>query len=402
MSIVDSRRWIWSLLMLLSWSAVMSQPVSAWQHPLKFEVKLLTVDANEGCDIGDLDGDGKLDIVAGRNWFRNGDWVARPLRTINDWNGYVESNGDFLFDVNGDGRLDVIAGSFLPTEVHWYENPGPEALTQGAMWPPHLLVDTKLSSNEASFLHDLDGDGKPEWITNSWNKENPVCIWRWKVSLDKEPDSTETTLERITIGKTNHGHGMGFGDLNGDGQVDILVGAGWYEAPSDGPFAGEWTYHADWDRHLSCPVLVRDLNGDGKSDVVWGNPHDFGVYIWWGKGIADDGSWLYTEEEIDRDFSQPHALTFADLDGDGQDELITGKRVRAHNGNDPGGKEPPVICYYTWDKATQKFTQHVINRGEVGIGLQIRTADLDDDGDMDIVVAGKDGTQILFSHKADQ
>ena len=102
---------------------------------------------------------------------------------------------------------------------------------------------------------------------------------------------------------------------------------------------------------------------------------------------------------IDDSFSQPHALAFADLDGDGRDELITGKRVRAHNGRDPGGTQPPLVCYYTWKPGTTDFSRHVINEGSVGIGLQIRTADLDADGDVDIVLAGKEGTQILFNRR---
>ena len=113
--------------------------------------------------------------------------------------------------------------------------------------------------------------------------------------------------------------------------------------------------------------------------------------------MGDDGKLKFEEELVDKSFSQPHALHFADLDGDGVDELITGKRVRAHNGKDPGGTEPPLVCYYAWDAAAKKFTRHNINEGQVGIGLQIRTSDLDADGDLEIVLAGKEGTQILWN-----
>ena len=96
--------------------------------------------------------------------------------SIEDWNGYVESNGDFLMDVNEDGRFDVVAGSFIPTEVAWYENPGSEGLRLGQTWKRHLFVDTKASQNEAQLMEDLDGDGLKEWVVNSWNKANPMPI----------------------------------------------------------------------------------------------------------------------------------------------------------------------------------------------------------------------------------
>jgi hypothetical protein len=79
--------------------------------------------------------------------------------------------------------------------------------------------------------------------------------------------------------------------------------------------------------------------------------------------------------------------------------LITGKRIRAHNGNDPGAAEPPIMRYYVWNAQKRAFDGYTINEGQVGGGLQIRTADLDADGDIDIVVAGKDGTQILFNKR---
>lgn len=146
----------------------------AGEKPVRFTPRLLTVDLNEGIDVADLNNDGKLDVLAGRNWFAAPDFIPRPVRTVPDWNQYVESNGDFTYDLNGDGYLDVVSGSFLPTEVYWFENPGEPALSRGEMWEPHLLVNTELSENERSFFRDLDGESVPEWITNSWNKKNPT------------------------------------------------------------------------------------------------------------------------------------------------------------------------------------------------------------------------------------
>src|SRR5690606_13436814 len=260
------------------------------EHPVPFDVKLLYVDANEGCDIADVDGDGKLDVIAGRNWFQNPDWTPRPLRQFEDWNGYVTSNGDFTWDVNGDGRVDVIAGSFLPTAVFWYENPGEEALKLGQLWPQHMLVDTGLSANEASFLHDLDGDGTPERSTDSWNPANPMIIWslgtREETQTVKQGNEElrreiqRPALQRHLIGEQGNGHGMAFGDINNDGREDILVGTGWHERPEGDPLNEPWRFHEVWNLHSSCPMLVRDLDGDGINDLIWAKGHDYGLYLW--------------------------------------------------------------------------------------------------------------------------
>jgi len=390
--------------LLLFLSATATTPAA--EPSLKWEIRSLTVDLNEGIDVADVNGDGSLDLLSGRNWYAGPHYTPRPLRAVADWNGYAESNGDYAFDVDGDGLTDLIAGSFLPTEVFWYRNPGKDSLARGHLWEKKLLVDTKDTSNESQLFQDLDGDGIPEWIVNSWKKDVPMVVWKL-TSEDREVEVkkgkqtvTETqslpTLKRCVIGVKGNGHGIAVGDLNNDGHLDLLLGQGWYEGPKENPLEKNWTFHPDWDLHASCPMLVHDVNGDGRSDLIVGVAHGFGLH-WWEQLPAVDGKLQWKQHLIDDRFSQPHCLHLADLTGDGRPELITGKRVYAHNGGDPGGKEPACLYYWSWKPGTPKFQRHVIDEGHVGTGLQIRTADLNGDKRTDIAVAGKSGTFVLLN-----
>jgi hypothetical protein len=356
---------------------------------LRFEVKLLAVDSNEACEIADFNNDGILDISAGRNWYAGPDYAPRPLRDIGEFGiDYMENNGEHAIDMDGDGWTDILAGTFMPTEVRWYKNPGKEALKIGKLWTRNTLQETA-PDNEITYLRDFDGDNKPEYVANSWVEKNEQLIWKI------ETDVADQSMRKCTVGSEN-GHGIGFGDINGDDREDILFQNGWYERPEGNPLTQTWTLHSDWDwKHSSCPMIVTDLNGDGMNDVINGSAHNYGVY-WMEQLASKEGKTQWKKHIIDDSWSQAHTLAWEDLDGDGTKDLITGKRVRGHSGKDPGSEEPPVMYYYTWDKKTKIFTRRIIAEG-VGTGLFIRTADLDKNGKLDIVVSGKSGTYLMLN-----
>lgn len=388
------------LLALTATSAIAAEPNLSWK------VIPLAIDANEGIDIADFNGDGKLDVVAGRSWYKNPNFRPRPLRNFSDKNGYVESNGDFAYDVDADGTMDVIAGGFFATEVNWYKNPGSEGLRLGHQWEQRLLFDTGESQNEGQLMEDLNNDGKPEWIVNTWAKDAPIYVYELTTASreieiveggqKKLVEHTGPALRKNLIGMRGNGHGMGVGDINGDQYPDLLLGQGWYENPGKDALTTTWKYHKDWEIQGSVPMLVYDVNNDGKNDVFVGQAHAHGLY-WWENLGENQGTIEFKRHLIDNKTSQLHALHLADLTGDGQPELITGKRYFAHNGSDKGAKEPIEIVYFAIDRTTGSFTRHLVHSGRTGIGLQIRTADIDANGYIDIAVAGKSGTHILFN-----
>ena len=106
---------------------------------------------------------------------------------------------------------------------------------------------------------------------------------------------------------------------------------------------------------------------------------------------------------IDTQHSQFHEMRWVDLNNDGQPELLTGKRYRAHNGNDPGANDDFGLYYYSWNG--DSFTKNIISYGPlgegVGTGIFFSVADLRGTGRPDIIVAGKQGLYIFYNEGKD-
>jgi hypothetical protein len=108
---------------------------------------------------------------------------------------------------------------------------------------------------------------------------------------------------------------------------------------------------------------------------------------------------VWKQHVIDESWTQAHAISLADLDGDGQEELIAGKCIWAHDGGDPGAGDPPAIYYYSWNRPTSNFTRHTIAApGEgIALGRQFSVVDLNGDGRLDLTAPSKLGLWVFFN-----
>ena len=347
---------------------------------IQFERHALDFGANESAAVMDVNGDGRLDIVSGEIWMEQpakpgAKWIRHKFRDINFDNNYIDNFSDLPLDVNGDGKLDIIGCSWFGKKLSWWENPG----KVGGMWKEHIIDDK--SPNEFCFLVDMDNDGKAnELITQYGDAKQPAAGWEVK----------NGQFVKHEVSTISYGHGIGVGDVNKDGRNDILTAQGWLEAPAD-PRQNNWTFHPDWKTEKALGFIhVLDVNGDGRNDIVSTNAHDYGIF--WMEHLADG---KYKQNKIDDAWSQGHAMTIVDLNGDGQKDLVTGKRFWAHD-HDPGAQEPLGIYWYEYRKSADgkkiDWIRHIIDYGgRAGAGMQIVVADIDGDGDLDVICPGKSG-----------
>jgi len=353
---------------------------------LKFEKQRIGDVTYEAVSAFDVNGDGVLDVVSGEYWFEGPDFSKKhKICDVQKVEDYYDDFCDYPLDVNGDGYADIITGGWWGETLRWRENP------KGKPDPWKVHDIEKCGNIETIRCWDVDGDGEVEVVANTPGK--PTAFY--KLVRDNEGKGTGE-FKKIVVRNEPSGHGLGFGDINGDGRGDIVLAGGWIEAPEN-PLDGEWVFHAEFDLgSASVPILVHDVNGDGLADLIVGQAHNYGL-AWWEQGKDPSGKRTWTKHDIDPERSQYHDMTLVDIDNDGELELVTGKRYRAHQGHDPGSADP-LGLYYFKIKGGQ-FERFTIDYGPPteasGAGIYLWVEDLTGNGWKDVLAPGKEGLYLF-------
>jgi hypothetical protein len=362
-----------------------------------FRVKSIDAVESETAAVADLNNDRKPDIISAESWYEAPAWTKHPLRTINRASGYVDDFSDLPVDVDADGYIDIVQIGYFARKLEWLKNPG----KPDAPWTVNEI--DAVGPTEFAFLVDLNNDGKPyELLPQFPRAANLPAAW-YEIQQGK-------WIKHVVSQPRFFGHGVGAGDMNGDGRQDIVTPTGWLEAPADVRAPGDWAFHeTNWSQlGTTCPaepgapprppgpaeygyLFVRDMNGDKRPDILTTMAHSCGV-LWLEQN--GDGSW--TRHVINDAWSAAHAATLVDLNRDGRLDLVTGKRAQIHS--DAAAAERDRLGMYWYDLSLPKpgstalWTRHIIEEsGKMGGGLQIAVTDLDGDGDLDVVASGKTG-----------
>ena len=215
----------------------------------------------------DVNRDGKLDMVTGAAWYEAPAWKKHVVREVEFIRGRYDDYSCLPLDVNGDGWTDFVTANYRSEKLAWIEHPGAKL----GPWTEHVIA--KPGPMETGRSYDIDGDGRLDILPNG----RDFAAW-WEFETQTSGGKTEVRWVRHDLPPQVVGHGVGFGDINGDGRGDVIGPNGWRRrrriaARERGP----GTRSSDLGRDASIPILVLDVDADGDNDIVWGRGHSCGV-----------------------------------------------------------------------------------------------------------------------------
>jgi hypothetical protein len=399
------RRAGWLIACVLPLAAFLSLPAQQAKEASAITWKKTVLDKafrSEGVAVADVNGDGKLDVLNGEVWYEAPAWKMHEIRKSKDYtqgmnNVYSNSFACWADDLNGDAYPDLIVIGFPGAPCHWFENPKGKP----GHWKQHEIWHS--ACNETPQYVDLLGNGRRVlvmgWQPKGKEREGQMAYFTpgkdptqtWQM----HPISGPSQPGKPVPGTFRFDHGLGVGDLNGDGRLDVITTGGWWEQPQKPDGKTPWKFHPGRISDLCADMYALDVDGDSKADVLSSSAHNYG--IWWHRqlGSKDSKATFLTKALFPRLVSQTHALVLADINGDGVKDFVTGKRWWAHGPKGDADPNAPAMLY--WFEGSRgadglmSFTPRVIDN-DSGIGTQFVVTDVNGDRLLDVAVSNKKGT----------
>jgi hypothetical protein len=370
----------------------------------QFERTALTdVYYSEGANAGDLNNDGHVDVVYGPFWFAGPDFQQRheiypPQPQPRE--AYADNFFSWVYDFNGDGWNDVFVVGFPGTPAYVYENPAKADASEH--WAKHEVFDWV--SNESPHFTNLVGDERPELVCTrdgyfgyaSFDPQQPWQTWTFR-----------TISEQVATPR--FGHGLGIGDIDGDGRRDVITSEGWFQQPGD-LSAPRWVFHPyTFTDRGGAEMYAYDVDGDGDNDVITSlAAHEFGLA--WFEQFREGDQIQFRRHLIMGDrpsdnryglvFSELHSLALHDMDGDGLRDIVTGKTYWSHHRQSPMWDAGAVVYWFRLVRGPEGIDWVPYRADDdSGIGRQVSVVDVNLDNVPDIVLGGMKGAHVLVQQR---
>ena len=345
-------------------------------------------------------------MVYGPYWFAGPDfkksheiYPAKPK----PMNAYADHFFAWVHDFNADGHNDVLTVGFPGTPAYVYENPG-KTLNSHGHWTKHQVFDWV--SNESPAFTDITGDGQPELVCTR------AGMFGYATPTKNSFDPWTFTRISDAIAHERFGHALGVGDVDGDNRQDILMNAGWFKNPGSNQ-EGLWEFSPTPFCPGGADMFAYDVNGDGLNDVITSlDAHGYGL-AWWEQRLDANGQREFvkhlimgskpSENPYGLHFSELHSVRLADINGDGLQDIITGKTYWSHHRQSSNWDAGPVVYWFELNCNADHSVEWVPHLADdaSGIGRQIVVADIDGNESPDIVVGGMLGCHVL-KHQTEQ
>ncbi len=392
-------------LLCLSVALIPASPKVAAQSTYSLDSfqrqQLTDVYFSEGASAGDINGDGVADVVYGPFWFEGPKFEAKheiyPAVPQNR-KGYADNFFSWIHDFDGDGANDVLTVGFPGKPGYVYRNPGKDGLD--GLWERFEVADSV--SNESPQFTDLTGDGVAELVCTrnghygyyAPKNGKPFEAWTFtEISADVAPKP--------------FGHGLGVGDVNSDGRLDVIARDGWFVNPGNSASGDAWTFHKHPFAPAGADMFAYDVDGDGDNDIITSlSAHNYGL-AWYENTGSNSGVPQFEQRLImgdkpeDNDyglvFTEPHAVKLADMNGDGLQDIVTGKTYWSHHTKSPMWDAGAVVYWFELHR-NKDGSVHFIPRAadsESGIGRGLFVGDINGDKLPDIVTGGMKGAHVL-------